>query len=104
MLSILNESDFDITSGVCVVKFWATWCAPCKRLSPVLDKIEKEFESIKFLSVDVDQVPSIAQKHKVRMLPTILVFKNGREIKRINGLVLTEPLRKAFRDVVDKCA
>ena len=98
MLAITNESDFEISSGVVAVKFWAAWCAPCKRMSPIIEKMESEFESVKFLSIDVDQVPAIAQKYKVRMLPTLLILKNGMEKNRINGLVLTEPLRKAFRE------
>ena len=99
MHAITNESDFNIDSGLVAVKFWATWCAPCKRMEPVIRKMESEFENIKFLSVDIDQVPAIAQKHRIRGLPALLLFKNGQEVNRINGLVLTSPLRKAFRDL-----
>ena len=99
MFSILNESDF-ITTGTTVVKFWAAWCGPCKKISPLLDKLEPEFPTIKFLSVDIEQVPTLAKKYKVKMLPTIVILKNGREINRVNGLVLTEPLRKAFKDAI----
>jgi thioredoxin len=102
MLAITNESDFDALTGFVAIKFWATWCAPCKRMSPILDKMEDEFKSIKFVSVDVDQIPAIAQKFKVRMLPTLLLLKNGREMNRINGVVLTDPLRKAFRDLTQE--
>lgn len=99
MFSILNESDF-ITTGITVVKFWAAWCGPCKKISPLLDKLEPEFPTIKFLSVDIDRVPSLAQKYKIKMLPTIVILKNGREVNRANGLVLTEPLRKIFKDAI----
>ena len=99
MLSITNESDFQVGTGLVAVKFWATWCGPCKRLDPALQKMEEEFGSkMKFLSIEIEQIPSIAQKHRIRTLPTILLLKNGREINRITGLVLTEALRKAFRD------
>lgn len=101
MLAITNESDFKVSSGIVAVKFWATWCGPCKRMNPIVDKMESEFEFVKFLSIDVDQVPSIAQRYKIRALPTLIILKNGKEINRINGLVLTSPLRKAFREATD---
>jgi thioredoxin-like negative regulator of GroEL len=50
------------------------------------------------MSVNIDDVPEIAQKYMVRSLPCIILVKNGLEVNRINGLILTEPLRKAFRD------
>lgn len=99
MQAITNESDFNIDSGLVAVKFWATWCAPCKRMDPVIRKMESEFDNIKFISIDIDQVSSIAQKYRIRTVPSLLLFKNGLEVNRINGLVLTSPLRKAFRDL-----
>lgn len=99
MLSILNESDFQVDNGLFVIKFWATWCGPCKRLEPSLQKMEQEFgENVKFLSIDVDKFPTITQKFRVRTLPTILLVKNGIEANRVSGVVLVEPLRKVFRD------
>jgi len=99
MYAITNESDFNIDSGLVAVKFWATWCAPCKRMEPVIKKMELEFGKVKFISVDIDQVPSIAQKYRIRSLPALILFKNGQETNRINGLVLTSPLRKALREL-----
>ena len=61
--------------------------------------MELEFQDIKFLSVDIDQIPAIAQQHRVRALPALILFKNGHEVNRINGLVLTSPLRTAFKDL-----
>ena len=98
MFAVMNESDFQVDNGLVAVKFWATWCGPCKRLEPSISKMEQEFEGDKFLSIEIDQVPTIAQKYRIRTLPTILLLKNGREVNRITGLVLTEPMRKAFKD------
>jgi len=99
MRAITNESDFNISSGFVAVKFWAPWCAPCKRMEPVVRKMEAEFSGVTFLSIDIDQIPAIAQKYRIRAIPSLLLFKNGQEINRINGLVLTSPLRKAFKDL-----
>jgi thioredoxin 1 len=100
MRSIKNELEFQVDSGLVAVKFLADWCGPCKRLEPSIEKIEQEFgENVKFLSVEVDQVPTIAKKYGVRVLPTVLLLNNGKEVNRITGLVLIEPLRRAFRDL-----
>jgi|SRR3990167_4659241 len=102
MLSIMNDSDFIVDSGLVAVKFWATWCAPCKRMTPIFERVESEFNNVKFFSVDVDQVSSIVQRYRVKMVPTILLLDGGKEVNRINGLVLTEPLRKALRSFTNK--
>lgn len=99
MLSLTNDSDFKVDSGLYAVKFWATWCAPCKRMEPTLLQLESEFPVINFISIDVDQVSSLAQKFRVKMLPTLLVIKDGQEVNRVTGLSLIEPLRKIFREL-----
>lgn len=100
MIAITNESDFNIDNDKLVaVKFWASWCGPCKQMNPSIKKIEDEFPNVKFLSIEIEQVPEIAQRFRIKSLPSILLLKDGQEVKRINGLVLIEPLRKAFRDL-----
>lgn len=99
MLSIVNESDLNIKNDLYVIKFWATWCQPCKMMVPSLNKLEKEFPDIKFVSVDIDQVPMLAKRFKIRTVPTLLVFKDGDEINRVLGMSLITPLRKIFREI-----
>lgn len=99
MQNILNESDFVLDDKPTVIKFWATWCAPCKKLSPVIEKLESEFSNVKFVSIDIEQVPVMAQKYKVRSLPSVVFIKNKAEAQRIVGLAMVEPLRKAIRDI-----
>ena len=101
MQSLDNESELDINNGYIAVKFSAEWCAPCKRMEPLIHKMEKEFPTIKFVSVDIDTVPELAQKNQVRSLPCIVLFNKGQEVNRISGSCLTEPLRKAFRDLTN---
>lgn len=67
-----------------IVDFYADWCGPCKMLSPVLDKIEKE-EDIVVARVDVDKNQSLAQKHGVRSIPTVKLFKGGKEVDTFIG-------------------
>jgi len=96
------SNGFDLESGVCAVKFSAEWCGPCKRMEPTVEKLETEFPTAKFIKVDIDEEPALAQKYKVRMVPTILIVKDGQEISRVTGMSLIEPLRKIFRDAIDE--
>jgi len=65
------------TSKLMIVDFHAQWCGPCKAMSPVLDKVEKDFPDVEFLKVDVDKVPSVAQRYFIKSIPVLLLFKFG---------------------------
>ena len=89
-------------SGLCAIKFEATWCGPCKAFEPNLKKIQSEFPNFRFTSVNVDNDPQLAKEYKIRSLPTVILLNDGSEIGRVTGAVLMEPLRKAFRDAAEK--
>jgi thioredoxin len=78
-----------------VVDFFATWCGPCKTLAPRLDALAGEYASgIKFVSVNIDQAPSLAAKFKVEGVPTLLFFgADGKIVNASVGLVSKEALR-----------
>ena len=73
MAKIINSQEFDntIESGVVVVDFFATWCGPCKMLSPVIDELSGELENVNFVKVDIDQSMDLAQKFKIVSVPKI---------------------------------
>ena len=76
-----------IRKGTVLVDFWAPWCAPCKMIAPTLNEIaEEESEKITIAKVNVDQNKELAQKFQIRNIPTLIVFKNGKEQKRIMGV------------------
>lgn len=75
-----------------LVDFWASWCGPCKMLSPVVDQIAEEKEDIKVCKLNVDEQQDIAVKYKVMSIPTLIVFKNGEEANRSVGVIPKEEI------------
>jgi thioredoxin 1 len=90
----------NINDGVSLVKFAATWCAPCKTVASTIQKVQPEFEDVRFQEIDVDDVPELAKGYKIKSVPTVILFKDGAEITRLVGSVKIDSLRKAIRDVV----
>jgi len=90
MVKELNQNEFSeaIASGVSVVDFNATWCAPCKMLAPILDELSDELsDKVKFYAVDVDEAMSLAQQYRIMSIPAVAVFKNGELADMSVGLV-----------------
>lgn len=73
--------------GIVLVDFWAAWCMPCKMLSPILNEVADEIGSkAKIAKLNIDEQQAIASKFNVRSIPTMILFKNGKEIDRIMGV------------------
>lgn len=71
-----------------MVDFWATWCSPCKLISPIVEELAKEYEGkIKFFKLNTDENPDIASRYKIRGIPTLMFFKNGQIVDQIVGVV-----------------
>lgn len=71
-----------------LVDFWATWCAPCKAIAPLIDTLAQEYEGkLKVGKVNVDENPSTPSKYGVRGIPTILLVKDGKVVDQVVGAV-----------------
>jgi len=83
----LSDQTFNnfINSSTVIVKFSAPWCGPCKQMAPMFEEVSNQYPNIKFGKIDTDRCSQTANRFNVRSVPTTIFFKNGKEIKRING-------------------
>ena len=83
MIEYINELDkFNefIKEGTVLIDFFATWCGPCKMLSPVIEQVEREHPDLKVVKVDVDEAPQIAVKYGIQAIPTLFLVKEGKVV------------------------
>ncbi len=70
-----------------LVDFFATWCGPCKMLSPIIEQIAEERTDIKVCKIDVDEAPELAREYQIMTVPTLMVVKEGKITERFSGVM-----------------
>ena len=95
----MESFEAELNSGkLMMVDFWASWCGPCRMLSPVIESLDKKYEGKAVIGkVNVDEEQELAIRYGVMSIPTVIFFKNGQEIGRKVGVMGD----KAFSDVLD---
>lgn len=84
-----------IAQGVVLVDFYADWCGPCRMLSPILEALASEMnDKMQVVKLDVDHAPKTTTTYQITSVPTMIVFKNGKEADRIVGLKDLDTLKK----------
>jgi len=82
-----------------MVDFWATWCGPCKAISPIVEELAKEYQGkLKIGKVNIDENPKIATAYGIMSIPTIVFFKNGKVMDQLVGALGKNELRKKIED------
>jgi thioredoxin 1 len=81
-----------------VVDFWAHWCGPCHVLAPELESLAQGEKGFRIRKVDVDRNPALAERHHVQVIPTLVLFLNGKELSRLTGVHAAEDLKTWIRN------
>ena len=87
---IINKNNFqneimDSDKPV-LLDFWASWCAPCRRVVPIIEEIANERPDIKVGKINVDEQPELASKFGIMSIPTLVVMKNGKIVQQVSGV------------------
>lgn len=99
MLFITREEEIQMDSPLLVLYFYAPWMPFHKKFLTMIGKMEEKYKNLPFFAVDVDEFNSQCKRFAIDSIPTVLILKDGKEAKRINGLTLTSAFKSAFADI-----
>ena len=99
MVTKINDKEFDekIKEGKVLVDCFATWCGPCRMLSPVLDEVSNEVDTYNFYKLDVDESEEIARKYGIMTIPTLLLFEDGELKQTLVGFKTKDELKEILK-------
>ena len=93
--------NFQTKNKLVLVDFWASWCAPCRMMAPILNDLSNELDEKAYVGkVNIEAYQSLAQQFKVRNIPTMILFQNGQEVDRVVGVKTKEFLLNRINKVV----
>lgn len=98
-IKYLDDASFEsaIAEGIVLVDFYADWCGPCRAIAPVIDELANEINGKAIIAkVDVDKAQNVSVKFGVHSIPTLIVFKDGKEVKRFVGITMKGQLVEAI--------
>ena len=100
----LNEKNFEEevlkSDKTVLIDFWASWCGPCRMMSPVVDEIAEEMkDAVKVCKINIDEEQNLAVKYNVMSIPTFVVIRDGKEIGRTIGVQDKEEIKKMLKQI-----
>ena len=100
MLEHGNKDNFDslINDSTVLVDFYANWCGPCKMLSPVLEELSSSRSEVKVVKINVDEEEYLSRRFGVMSIPTLVLFKNGKEIDKKVGYMSLDEINEWISD------
>lgn len=100
MIFITSEDDLKINTGITAMYFYSSWMPFHKKMITMISKIEDKYKDIIFYAIDTDHFKKICKRFEIDSIPTVLIKKDGVDIKKINGLPLTSAFKSAFADIL----
>tara|TARA_Y100000310_G_scaffold340016_1_gene434475 strand:- start:1619 stop:1954 length:336 start_codon:yes stop_codon:yes gene_type:complete len=101
----ISEKEFNeiVSNGhkLVVVDFFADWCMPCLIMSPIIEEFAERMEEIKFAKINVDDNGELSGKYEVRSIPTLIFFKDGKEVDRVVGGIDADALEEKIQKLLE---
>ena len=93
---VITKDNFEAevlkAEGTVLLDFWASWCGPCRMLSPLVDEVGEEHADVKIGKINIDEETELAQQFDIMSIPTLMVFKKGEKVKESVGLIPKEEI------------
>ncbi len=103
----VNDSSFETdvlkSDKPVLVDFWAEWCAPCRMLAPTVEAVAEKYAGrARVVKMNVDDNPSVPGRYGIKGIPTLILFKNGREEERVVGATSKEAISRMLDEHIDR--
>lgn len=92
---LLSGSDLPL-----LVDFYADWCGPCQMMAPIIEQVNAQMQQLRVVKIDTDKYPEIASKHHIHALPTLVLFKQGKPVDRIEGVMPADALIQRLKALI----
>jgi len=90
---------YDLETGTVLIDFWSPMCGPCRKLSPIIDEIDKDYEHVNVVKANTMIESSMATEYSIRALPTLVFLKDGEEVHREVGLVSKKDIEEILNKI-----
>jgi len=99
LIFITEESELIYSTNIQAIYFYASWMPFHKKMSIMIGKTEEKHKDISFFAVDCDKFKGLCRRFDVDSIPSVIINNNGKEIKRLNGIIMTSAFKRAFADI-----